>query len=638
MIVSASHPPVLVTLSVVMALLASYTALDLSARARESGGTMRAAWLATSAVVMGGGIWTMHFLGMLALQLPVAVEHDFLPTLFSLLSAVGLTGAAFAIVTFAGGSWVAIMAAGFVMTIGIVSMHYISMAGIIVDAQVIHGPTHIAFAVVAALVSCIVALWVAFRPSDLKRRVGAAMMLGFAVSAMHYVAQSGVSFICNTVVEAPERLFGPEQLALVTVFGTLLILATGLGAAAVDRHVAAVAGREAVRLRESERQFRSLVDAVPDYAIYMLDEAGVIVNWNAGAEALFGYRAGDVLGRSITEFHPDARRTAEGGLAMLDEALRVGRFEEEGWRQRKDGSPFYAASVVFPVFEDGKLVGFSRIVRDVTRKHQAEICLEETRAQLVQSQKVEALGQLTGGIAHDFNNLLTIVLGNLEFAERGFEAKKYDRARKNVTQALDGAQRAAALTRRLLAFARQEPLAPEVIEVNELMLGMVELLRQSIGSGIRLETDFTSQSWSSLIDPSQLENAIVNLAVNGKHAMDGRGLLSISTRNVTLDEVSCRQYLDGRPGEFVRICVSDTGAGMDSATLSKVFEPFFTTKGPGVGTGLGLSMVHGFVRQSEGLVRITSTVGEGTCVEILLPRHVQQSDAEQTAPALSIVA
>ncbi len=638
MIVSASHPPVLVALSVIMAVLASYTALDLSARARESVGTMRATWLATSAIVMGGGIWTMHFLGMLALHLPVAVEHDLLPTLLSLLSAVGLTGAAFAIVTFAGGSWIAIMAAGFVMTIGIVSMHYISMAGIIVDAQVIHGPTHIAFAVVAALVSCIVALWVAFRPSDLKRRVGAAMMLGFAVSAMHYVAQAGVTFICNAVVEVPEQLFGPEQLALVTVFGTLLILATGLGAAAVDRHVAAVAGREAVRLRESERQFRTLVDAVPDYAIYMLDEAGVIVNWNAGAEALFGYRAVDVVGRSITDFHPDAQRNADGGLAMLGEALNAGRFEEEGWRQRKDGTPFYAASVVSPVFEDGKLVGFSRIVRDVTRKHEAEICLEETRAQLVQSQKVEALGQLTSGIAHDFNNLLTIVLGNLEFAERGFEAKKYDRARRNVAQALDGAQRAAALTRRLLAFARQEPLAPEVVEVNELMLGMVELLRQSIGSGIRLETDFSTDSWSSLIDPSQLENAIVNLAVNGKHAMDGRGLLSISTRNATLDDLSCRQYLDGRPGEFVRICVSDTGAGMDPATLAKVFEPFFTTKGPGVGTGLGLSMVHGFVRQSEGLVRITSTLGEGTCVEILLPRHIQQSDAEQSAPALAIVA
>jgi len=257
---------------------------------------------------------------------------------------------------------------------------------------------------------------------------------------------------------------------------------------------------------------------------------------------------------------------------------------------------------------------------------------------LRQAQKMEAIGQLTGGVAHDFNNHLAVITGYLEMLERRF-GQSDESARRAARKALDGAERAAKLTHRLLAFSRRQPLAPTVLNVNKLVAGMSELLRRTLGETVALETVLAGGLWTCFADANQLENAILNLAINARHAMPSGGRLTIETANTHLDEGYCRQHAGVTPGQYVMVAVSDTGTGIAKDLLDKVFEPFFTTKGAGEGTGLGLSMVYGFVKQSGGHIKICSEVEQGTTVKIYLPRLLGASDdasetAETTATAL----
>jgi signal transduction histidine kinase/CheY-like chemotaxis protein len=247
----------------------------------------------------------------------------------------------------------------------------------------------------------------------------------------------------------------------------------------------------------------------------------------------------------------------------------------------------------------------------------------EAEDRLRQSQKLEAVGQLTGGVAHDFNNLLTVIIGNLEIAQQNLsswsrEAEEY--VRRAIANAMGGAQRATALTQRLLAFARRQPLAPKPINVNGLVQGLSEFIRRTLGEDVDLEVVGSAGLWQVEADQGELEAAILNLVVNARDAMPGGGKLSIETSNAFLDEAYCRDHLDIKPGQYVLIAVTDTGSGMDRETLDRAFEPFFTTKQAGQGTGLGLSQVYGFVKQSNGHVKIYSEPDEGTTVKIYLPR------------------
>lgn len=265
---------------------------------------------------------------------------------------------------------------------------------------------------------------------------------------------------------------------------------------------------------------------------------------------------------------------------------------------------------------------------------------EHVEAALRQSQKMEAIGQLTGGVAHDFNNLLHIVLGSLERirtrAARGGRPLDADLARM-VTTATHGAERAATLTQRLLAFSRRQPLAPKPLELNKLVAGMSDLLRRTLGESIRVETVLAGGLWLTLADENQLENALLNLAVNARDAMPGGGKLTIETANAHLDEAYAQAEQEVKAGQYVLLAVTDTGSGMAPDVLAKVFEPFFTTKGIGRGTGLGLSQVYGFIKQSNGHVKIYSEVGQGTTVRIYLPRLlVAESDVRPAANASSV--
>ena len=368
-------------------------------------------------------------------------------------------------------------------------------------------------------------------------------------------------------------------------------------------------------LRASEERFRLLVQSVTDYAIYMLDPTGRVSSWNAGAERFKGYSAEEILGEHFSRFYTDEDREAEIPRIALETARNEGRFEAEGWRVRKDGTRFWASVIIDPIRNDaGELIGFTKVTRDMSEKR----AIEE---QLRQSQKMEAVGQLTGGLAHDFNNLLTGISGSLEMMQLRMAQGRTAEVDRYLTAAQGAVKRAASLTHRLLAFSRRQTLDPKPTNVNRLLSELEELVRRTVGPSIQVEVVGASGLWPTLIDQNQLENAVLNLCVNARDAMPNGGKLTIETANKWLDDRAARKH-DLPVGQYVSVCVTDTGVGMRSDVISKAFDPFFTTKPIGEGTGLGLSMVYGFARQSGGQVRIYSEVGQGTTMCLYLPRHV----------------
>ena len=376
------------------------------------------------------------------------------------------------------------------------------------------------------------------------------------------------------------------------------------------------------RLLESERRYRRLVEAVVDYAIYQIDPKGIVATWNVGAQRIKGYTPDEIIGAHFSAFYTQEDRDSGLPQRALDTAAREGRYEAEGWRIRKDGSRFWASVIIDPIIDDSHtLVGFAKVTRDVTERLEAQRALKEAQEQLAVSQKMEAIGQLSGGIAHDFNNLMMIVLGNLESAQRHAKTMppsgSLQRALNNATR---GAQRAAALTSRLLAFSRRQPLDPKPLEVTKFVTGAVEFLQRSLGETIEIEAVGGAGLWQIEVDPNHLESALVNLAINARDAMPHGGKLTIEAANIFADEDYTRANPELSPGQYVVISVSDNGTGMPREVLSHVFEPFFTTKETGQGTGLGLSQVYGFVKQSGGHVKIYSEVDQGTTIKMYFPR------------------
>jgi PAS domain S-box-containing protein len=391
--------------------------------------------------------------------------------------------------------------------------------------------------------------------------------------------------------------------------------------------------------RDSEERFQILVKGVTDYAIYMLDPEGHVTNWNAGAKRIKGYDEADIVGQHFSRFYtPDDLALNLPSLALAA-AVEKGRYEAEGRRVRKDGTEFWANVIIDPIYdEDKKLIGFAKITRDITEKREAQKQLEIAREQLYQSQKMDAVGQLTGGVAHDFNNLLMIILGNLDRAKRTLENWKEgaeERLARAIDQATTGAQRAAKLTGHLLAFSRRQPLEPKIIDVNKMLSHLSGFLKTSLGEKVQLEVVGAAGLWQIEADPTHLETAILNLAVNARDAMPDGGKLTVEASNAFLDEDYCRAHTEVRPGQYVQIALTDTGTGMTKDVADRAFEPFFTTKQPGQGTGLGLSQVFGFVKQSGGHLKIYTEADHGTTVKVYLPRAFGEADipGENRAPA-----
>ncbi|AWN42943.1 hybrid sensor histidine kinase/response regulator [Methylobacterium durans] len=394
-----------------------------------------------------------------------------------------------------------------------------------------------------------------------------------------------------------------------------------LGFAKITRDITArQAAQEA--LRASEERFRILVQGVTDYAIFMLSPEGIVTNWNAGAARIKGYRESDIVGQHFSRFYTEGDRAAGLPARALETALREGKYEAEGWRLRKDGSRFWASVVIDAIRNEmGALVGYAKVTRDITERRSAQQALEKTRAALFQAQKMEALGGLSSGVAHDFNNLLTVVLGNLDLLRRAPEERRA-RLIDNAVQAVEQGRR---LTQQLLTFGRRHVVLPEVVDVNRLILGMDDMLKQSLRGDIHLVFDLAEGVWPVEVDPSQLQIALINLAVNARDAMPEGGRFRIRTENATGPEAGA--------AASVEIAVSDTGHGMPPDVLARAFEPFFSTKDVGKGTGLGLPQVYGFAQQAHGSVRAASEVGHGTTFTIALPRtDAPATDAEIGAP------
>jgi len=392
----------------------------------------------------------------------------------------------------------------------------------------------------------------------------------------------------------------------------LLVLLLGIGLVVYGFRVMS---RLVTATQASEDRFRIFVGGVTDYAIYTLDPQGRVMEWNAGARRIKGYAADEIIGQSFERFYTEDDRAAGIPASNLRKAAETGRFEVEAWRVRKDGSRFYASVVIDAIHDDsGRLIGFAKVTRDIGERVQHQQAL-------LQYQKMDALGQLTGGIAHDFNNLLHVMRNAVEILERSLKD-----AGPNVKSYLDmlrrNAERATSLTQRLLAFSRRQVLDPRPINPNALIVDVTTLLEQILGEGIEIETVLGAGVWWTSIDPTQLETALLNLAINARDAMSGGGKLTVETSNALLDENYAAAHLEVTPGQYVMIAMSDTGSGMTREVMSKAFDPFFTTKEVGRGTGLGLSQVYGFVKQSGGHAKLYSEPGEGTSVKLYFPRHV----------------
>ena len=364
-------------------------------------------------------------------------------------------------------------------------------------------------------------------------------------------------------------------------------------------------------LLESERNFRLLVEGVADYALYMLDPTGVVTSWNIGGERIKGYTPTEIIGQHFSRFYTDVDRANGKPLRALRIAREQGRYEEEGWRVRKGGTFFWASVVIDPIYEDGKLIGFAKITRDITERREAQVKLEQMHQQLAESQKLDALGQLTGGVAHDFNNLLMIISGSLHTLKKavGDDAKSL-----RALSAIEAAtKRGASLTSQLLTFARRQSVNPQAVDVGERIDAVREVLDAAVGSAVSLKFDIDRRVWPVMVDVTEFETALVNLVINARDAMPGGGVITIAAHNETTAG-------EAHIGGYVAISVQDAGTGIAPDLLSKIFDPFFTTKPIGKGTGLGLSQVHGFAHQAGGTVKVASELGKGTSITMLLPR------------------
>jgi PAS domain S-box-containing protein len=386
-----------------------------------------------------------------------------------------------------------------------------------------------------------------------------------------------------------------------------------LGFAKVTRDLTERMKAEAA-LHASQEQFRILVQGVTDYAIFMISPEGNVSSWNAGAQRIKGYTPEEIIGKHFSTFYTEEDRRAGRPQKALEIAARDTRYEKEGWRVRKDGTKFWANVVLDAVYnDDGSLLGFAKITRDITERMNAQRALDEAREALIQAQKMEAIGHLTGGIAHDFNNLLMVIQGSLELLQKRLP-KDNPKTAQLLDNALQGTQRGAALTQRMLAFARRQELQLVAVDVPELVRGITELLQSSLGPAIQIDTHFPEKLARAYADPHQMELALLNLAMNARDAMPKGGdiVIGASEKRIAGDSGLA-------PGHYICVTVTDTGTGMDEATLNRAIEPFFTTKGIGNGTGLGLPMVHGMAQQSGGKLTLKSKPGLGTSAELYLP-------------------
>jgi PAS domain S-box-containing protein len=730
----------LVILSVFIAMLSAYAALDLAGRVTTARGRTRLVWLCGGAIAMGIGIWAMHYIGMDAFHLPVEVKYDWPTVLLSLFAAILASGVALFTVSGPTMNRARLIAGSTIMGCGIAAMHYIGMEAMRLPAMCVYSPGLVAVSVVLAIAISFVALRLTFalrehQASWSLRKAGSGLVMGLAIPIMHYAGMAAADFMPLASVNGSlAHAMDVSNLNIVTIaLATVLILGVVFLTSIIDRQFSI----QARRMAASQLQFQTIFDNMTEGILvldrqgkiilqnqaaigllsipqnvdefeevaeqfevflptgeplppeqrptrramrgdffqnceilhrhkatgemgaraisaapmktqngassqvivtfrdtterWQMDEArnrlaaivassedaiigksdtGIVTSWNVGAEKLFGYTAEEMIGRSIELLLPADRKEEETEiLRHIKQGEIVKHFETV--RTKKDGDLIHVSLAISPIKDSiGRITGASKIARDITEKRQME-------RQLQQSQKMEAIGQLTGGIAHDFNNLLGVIFGNLDLMEPSIAGN--EAALKRARTIKKAALRGADLTRGMMAFCRKVELKPTSIELHQSIRNMIEL-SPALGPDIEIVTRFADSLPMVHVDASGLESALLNLVVNARDAMPNGGTVTITTRLSTLEEsYPPVQAGELKAGRYATVSVTDTGCGMSKETLARVFEPFFTTKPRGKGTGLGLAMVYGFIKQSGGTIRVYSEPGLGTTLTFYLP-------------------
>jgi two-component system cell cycle sensor histidine kinase/response regulator CckA len=745
---TASYDHRLVALSVVIAICASYAALELAGRVAAARGRAFVFWLIGGAGAMGLGIWSMHYIGMQAFSLPVPVSYDWPTVLLSLRVAILSAGAALYVVSCKFMNLWRAAAGSVFMGGGISAMHYIGMMAMRSTAMCHYDARLVALSISFAIIISFVALWLAFLARGEKkgfsvRKIASAVVMGAAIPVMHYTGMAAANFSASSV--APDLSHAASVSALGTAaitMVTLVILGLAVLTSAFDRRRFLA---QSLELESAEQRYRLLFERSPA-GVLRTTLDGQILECNLACARIFGYASSEefiaspvndryfrpedrstfvaILGKvkRLTNYEQYLRRRdgskvwllgsanfveGRGGAPAVNEETFVDiterRNAEEKFRKAFDANP---EPITIATLPEGRyldvnesflrVTGYSReevightstelkfwarmedratfiemlkgqgsvrdleitfrtksgeiraavdsaeiidvagqecaiaIFRDITERKSLE-------KQLRQTQKMEAVGQLSGGIAHDFNNLLGVIIGYSEILEQRLPPG--DPLLKECLQIKKAGQSAAALTRQLLAFSRQQVLDPKVLDLNSIVLNVQKMLRRLIGEHIELNTNLDPELPSVKADQSQIEQVILNLAVNARDAMPQGGKLLIETAKVDLDEDYARRHPPQKPGSYVLLSVADTGIGMDAETQARIFEPFFTTKEIGKGTGLGLSTVYGVVRQSGGHIWVYSEPGIGTTFKVYLPCAAQTARVQQppAAPADSL--
>lgn len=620
-----SHDPFLVVLSILIAIAASYTALDLAGRVAASVGQARAWWLAAGSIAMGIGIWSMHFIGMLAFSLPVVIGYDVPRVLAS--AGVAILASLFALFVAARPlmSVSTTLIAGLWMGFAIAGMHYIGMNAMRADVVIGYAPTRVVLSVLVAISASCVALWLAHRyrmpvsRRDEGGKVLSAIVMGGAIVGMHYIAMSAVLYSPATApqLEHSNRIFVGAGLTATVALGALLLLAVALIAAAIHRRVnlRLLAATEASKtaLQAHEQFLRQVIDANPSL-IFVKNRAGQFTLVNKAMAQMYATTPEDLIGKTDADYSAspeEAEKYLRDDRQVID--TREMRFISEEQFTNHDGrSLTWFQTVKVPlIVRDGEEVQVLGVATDITeRKLLAD--------QLRQAQKMEAIGQLTGGIAHDLNNILTVILANADLIASNFP-ESLEESRRDFLDLRSAAGRGADMVRKLLAFSRREMITLRPLALERLSVDIEATLRRLLPATIEISLSADNDLPGVSADAGAIEQMLLNLATNARDAMPDGGKLLIDVSRVELDAEWCATHGWGRPGQYVCLSVTDSGVGIEANIRERIFEPFFTTKPQGAGTGLGLSMVYGLMRQHDGYVEVYSEPLQGTSVNLYFP-------------------
>jgi PAS domain S-box-containing protein len=623
MVVTGTYNPHLVALSILVAAFASYTALDLGGRASATRGIASRIWLVAAAIAIGGGIWSMHFVAMLAFTLPIPMSYDITLTTLSLVVATFVTGTGFYFINRQNAPPHSLIFSGIFMGLGIVAMHYIGMAAMREHAGISYDIRFVVLSLVIAIGASTAALWLAFRTTDLGQKLVAAVVMGLAISGMHYSAMRGTTFAVHHPVHQAQGYASLDQtnLALVVAGVTLVILAFALIASLQQENSERRRAEEALRRSETY-----LAEA------QTLSHTGSL-GWNPASGKIYlspeTFRIFGFDPATPPDIALMTRQTHPEDKGFLEQTLDRARHERKDFDLEYrlllvDGSVKHLQVVARALVGESSQLEFVGAVMDITQRKRAEEAQrmqererEEMQRQLQQAAKMEAIGRLAGGIAHDFNNILGAILGYGELAQNNLVED--GAVRRQIDQVMLAGARGKGLVDRILAFSRSGISERLPLQVQLAVEETLELLTPSLPSNVRLERQLDAADTAVVGDATQFHEVVMNLCTNAVHAMKQGGVLTVVLERVAVGERRLLSHGTLGTGRYVHLSVSDTGTGIPLAVLERMFDPFFTTKRVGDGTGLGLALVHGIVADFGGAIDVTTQVGVGTTFTIWLP-------------------